>query len=629
MSVVINGTSGISGVDGSAGTPAVQGTDTNTGILFPATDTVAIATNGSEQMRVDSSGNVGIGTASPASKLHVVGSFRQTGATAPFEWTVNAGANDYLKLNAVGYADNLIVANSAGNVGIGTSSPAAKLDIGSGNLTFSSTGQRITGDMSNATIASRVMFQSSTTNGITSVGVLPNGTATQSQINVANNSDPTNAGIGQLQAFSTDIRITSGVHGSGTNLPMTFYSGGSERMRLDTSGNVGIGTTSPSQKLTVKTTDGGGVAIQNAAGTEWRWAVNADNSFACVSTGVAERMRIDSSGNLLVGTTASTYNYQSKNIVVADASTAGINVTNLSQILALTAGYGAAYVGAKSNHPLVFTTNDIERARFDISGNLGIGTSSPNTRLTVSSSGAEGINISADTSVATQSGRLFFSNGTSGQSYALMNISGSLLFNSGATPASSSGTERMRITSNGGVSFGSSGTAYGSSGQVLVSNGDTTPTWGSAIVSGTAQATTSGTTKDFTSIPSWVKRITVMFNSVSTSGTSNVQIQLGSSTFTTSGYVGAVGNGAGTNTANSSGFQIAASLAASDLIQGAASIVNISGNIWICNGTSANGNAVRLFSGSISLSGVLDRVRITTVNGTDTFDAGSVNILYE
>jgi hypothetical protein len=73
MALTLNGTTGIAGANGSASTPAVQGEDTNTGVFFPAADTVAVATGGSERMRVDSSGNVGIGTSSPEAPLHVVG----------------------------------------------------------------------------------------------------------------------------------------------------------------------------------------------------------------------------------------------------------------------------------------------------------------------------------------------------------------------------------------------------------------------------------------------------------------------------------------------------------------------------------------------------------------------------
>jgi hypothetical protein len=80
MTIYINGTTGISGADGSASTPALQGTDTNTGTFFPAADTVAWATGGSERVRVDSSGNVGIGTSSPNAKLEVSGSIRSSGS---------------------------------------------------------------------------------------------------------------------------------------------------------------------------------------------------------------------------------------------------------------------------------------------------------------------------------------------------------------------------------------------------------------------------------------------------------------------------------------------------------------------------------------------------------------------
>ncbi len=72
MAITINGTTGIAGVDGSASTPAVQGTDTNTGIFFPAADTIAFGEGGAEAMRIDSSGNVGIGTSSPSGLLDVV-----------------------------------------------------------------------------------------------------------------------------------------------------------------------------------------------------------------------------------------------------------------------------------------------------------------------------------------------------------------------------------------------------------------------------------------------------------------------------------------------------------------------------------------------------------------------------
>jgi hypothetical protein len=153
------------------------------------------------------------------------------------------------------------------------------------------------------------------------------------------------------------------------------------------------------------------------------------------------------------------------------------------------------------------------------------------------------------------------------------------------------------------------------------------------ITSGTAQASTSGTSIDFTSIPSWVKRITVMFNGVSTNGSSNVLIQLGSGSPTTSGYLGAASVlTTGVASANyTTGLAVVTNNAASSVAHGICTIALITGNSWAMSGTLSfsNGAGTVVSASTIALSGALDRVRITTVNGTDTFDAGSINILYE
>jgi hypothetical protein len=157
----------------------------------------------------------------------------------------------------------------------------------------------------------------------------------------------------------------------------------------------------------------------------------------------------------------------------------------------------------------------------------------------------------------------------------------------------------------------------------------------SNIVSGTAVASTSGTSIDFTGIPSWVKRITVMFSGVSTSGTSNLLVQVGNSTPTTSGYVSvstytttAGVSGGATSTA---GMVLFAGTATNQIF-GSFTLVNISGNIWVGTGITADTVAATFTitsSGRVSLASALNMLRITTVNGTDTFDAGSINILYE
>jgi hypothetical protein len=159
------------------------------------------------------------------------------------------------------------------------------------------------------------------------------------------------------------------------------------------------------------------------------------------------------------------------------------------------------------------------------------------------------------------------------------------------------------------------------------------------IVSGTAVASTSGTSIDFTSIPSWVRRITVIFNQVSTNGSSDYLIQIGTSggiqatsyTGSSSRIVTSAGSAYYTT-----GFGINSGTQASNYVCNGImtlALLNSSTGLWCSSGTfgdsGGSGANTTVNGGSKTLSGTLDRVRLTTVNGTDTFDSGSINILYE
>lgn len=213
----------------------------------------------------------------------------------------------------------------------------------------------------------------------------------------------------------------------------------------------------------------------------------------------------------------------------------------------------------------------------------------------------------------------------------------------GTVAVANGGTGLATLTANnvmlGNGTSAPSFVAPSTNGNVLTSNGTTwtsaTPATINQSTLMTAQATTSGTSKDFTGIPSWVKRITVMFQGVSTSGTSVVQIQLGAGSVTTSGYLGSntayAGSGTGSAANLTTGFGVGNFNSASNVRHGALILNNISGNIWSCNGVIALSDSAGAgtSAGTISLGGTLDRVRITTINGIDTFDAGSVNVMYE
>jgi len=153
------------------------------------------------------------------------------------------------------------------------------------------------------------------------------------------------------------------------------------------------------------------------------------------------------------------------------------------------------------------------------------------------------------------------------------------------------------------------------------------------LVSGTSVASTSGSSIDFTGIPSWVKRITVLFNEVSLSGTSAYLIRVGNSGgvsssgyISTSNHFNASSGSGGSN--NTTGFLLFENTASNNL-SGKISLDFLSGNLWVYSSVFKNTTSlVGIGAGTTSIA-TLDRIRITTVNGTDTFDAGSINILYE
>jgi hypothetical protein len=152
-----------------------------------------------------------------------------------------------------------------------------------------------------------------------------------------------------------------------------------------------------------------------------------------------------------------------------------------------------------------------------------------------------------------------------------------------------------------------------------------------AFVAATAVASTSGTSITFTGIPSWVKRITVNFVGVSQSGSTQMEVKIGTSGgVVSSGYVSGAASGLNStgSITSSTGFRIRNSVAGDD-IYGSMFIVNQTGNTWVCSYSMAASNgAFFQGGGALTLGGVLDRVQIAP-NSADSFDAGSINITYE
>jgi hypothetical protein len=321
MSLILSGTNGLSDVDGTAATPAIRGTDTNTGIFFPAADTIAFAEGGAEVARFDSSGNLGIGASSPGAKLDVYSTSseiaRIQGGSAGagylrFADTTNANIA-YVGRNNT--SDLYIWQQAAGgSIRFGTvNSQVAQFDS-SGNL-----GLGVTPNAWNS-LSRVVQFGSNGTASFENYAGLTN--------NMYYNGYRDSSNVARYVSTDRAARFSTSTNGGFTwEMAPSGTAGNAisftQAMTLDASGNLGVGTSAPSQKLHVagagstytrvsstNAATGAGAYYQNATST---WLIGAGpasggSEFAFVdqTSGSNERMRITSGGSLLVGTTSGT-----------------------------------------------------------------------------------------------------------------------------------------------------------------------------------------------------------------------------------------------------------------------------------------------------------------------------------
>ena len=488
-----------------------------------------------------------------------------------------------------------VFVDSSGRVGLGTSAPAGKaMILGSDTTSF--------GTITNGAL------NLGTTNGTTNGRYV--------NLNFGYDTGATNAPASIGFTYTAQTGTGAGSLQFGTR-SVTTDTAPDVRMTITSAGNVGIGTTGPSQALEVN----GSIRLNNdllyADATATRGRIYADSTGLVVraDTGLAlrfhadagEKARIDTSGRLLVGTsTSAAYGIEAK-VQIAGTTDAHMSLVRHTDN-AFTPTFNFVKSRGTIGSPTIVNVND-QLGTLNFAGYDG----------TDYTSFAAHIRCEVD--------------GTPGAD----DMPGRLVFSTTADGASSP-TERLRIAQNG--AWGLAGANYGSSGQVLTSNGSgSAPTWQTSsggITRATDVASTSGTSIDFTSIPSGVKRITVMFNGVSTNGTSSLQIQVGAGSVTTSGYSSvSSATGGGTDITPTavvtSGMVIRNETGAGGVLSGIIHLTNITGNTWVSSHTFCDTGTARvgMGGGKIALSGTLDRVRITTINGTDTFDAGSINILYE
>ena len=296
---------------------------------------------------------------------------------------------------------------TGGNTTLGDAS-GDTVTVNAGNTTFAASGARIKGDFSNATLANQLLFQTSTTNGSTQLRAIPDGTGTQTGFFFYDNPDTLNNAWAAIRLVSgTDARIQSGQTGTGSYLPLTFYNGGAERVRIATDGKVGINTSAPETSLQVN----GGLTLgtTGSTGTVMRFGtdgangaiIRADRSDASgvryLAFGIDynERMRIDTAGKLLINTTSSTNSISTDKLIVrgdtngvdlggsastgsvrvrgSDAGAALVDFTKLSTNPDASPYFQGRIFYQLGSDYMSFHTASSERLRIDSSGRTMIG----------------------------------------------------------------------------------------------------------------------------------------------------------------------------------------------------------------------------------------------------------------
>ena len=424
--------------------------------------------------------------------------------------------------------------------------------------------------------------------------------------------------------LSTGATITNGTIASGIITSLTAGT------TISTAATITTGTI-PTLTSITKITSGTGTvaspAISPTGDTNTGIFFPATDTLALGTNGT-ETMRISASGNVGIGNTSPSFKFEvvgGRSVFSAASEQYAVGAKHIST-------GGAVYFGAASGSAtpdaVISAAGGSALMTIQNGGNVGIGTTSPSRQLSVSgASAAFGI-----TSTAAGGNTVSIDPATTASSnIAQIDCSGAnaLRFNT-------NGTEQLRIASAGQIGIG--GANYGTTGQVLTSNGTAAaPSWqaGAGITRGTAVASTSGTAIDFTGIPSTAKRITVMLSNVSTDGGSLLRMQLGvGGVATTTGYLGSSFASTGAGVANatfSSGVDFADASADGDRKHGNIVFTSVTGNTWSFTGMINLSNTARCsyLSGSVPLGGTLNMVRVTTVNGTDAFDFGTINIMYE